>query len=333
MKIRLGELRQVIREAAKETTIEKSFRELESMITKASSNVDEGLLRNALQVILKNSVDFSDKGGYGIDGKDIFYFEDAYRHFTGGRVLLGDELLTAIKAKILRAQKNDDVDTEIEDAKLVARQIEKLSIGLSKFSDIEEEAPTDAPLGRFAFPLRRRGVPPEPDTAEEKKLFQALDAHFNDDLKLNKKAVAQIEDFLVQGLYPQVFSPPAQDEVFRGMGVTKKWLANALGMNMKEIPRKGSQEVEMTYTPKVGGASSWTISKVVSNKFSDRTDRYDRVNVTLHARISDNPDKFISGPDHLYKLDYIAQFANEKEVIGLGNIKVYKISWNDETDT
>lgn len=40
-----------------------------------------------------------------------------------------------------------------------------------------------------------------------------------------------------------------------------------------------------------------------------------------------------SGPDHLYKLDYIAQFANEKEVIGLGDIKVYKISWNDETDT
>lgn len=328
MKIRLGDLRLLVREVAES---DKLFQELDSMLSKASSNVSEELLADALKFVLKNSVEFSERGGFGIDKKEIFYFEDAYRHFTGGKILLGKDLLNAIKLKIAKAQKTGAPESDIEDAKLVARQIVKLSNGLKKFADAEEEAPPEAVLGKFAFATKRRGLPPEIDTAEEKKLFQALDAHFNDNLKLNKKASAQIQDLLAQGLYPQVFSPPEQEEVFRGMGVTKKWLANALRVNMKDIPAKGSQEVGMTYTPKTGGASSWTISRTVSKKFSDRTDRYDMVNVTLHARVSDNPNKFISGPGHLYKLDYIAQFAGEQEVIGLGDIKVYKITWKDET--
>lgn len=331
MKIRLSELRRLIREAATSAATDKLFQELESKLTKALDGVDEEMLTDALKIILKNPVEFDERGGYGIDGKDIYYFEDAYRHFAGGRILFGDELFLAMKSKILKAQKAGEPESEINDAKFVVRQIEKLSKGLSKFSDAEEEAPADAPLGRFAFPLKRRGLPPEPDTAEEKKLFQALDAHFNDNLKLNKKAAAQIEDFLAQGLYPQVFSPPEEGEVFRGMGVSKQWLAKALSVSIKDIPKKGNQEISMTYSPKTGGVSSWTTSKTVSSKFSDSSDKYNVVSVTLHARVSDNPNKFISGPEHLYKLDYIAQFANEKEVIGLGDIVVYKISWKDET--
>lgn len=321
----------MIREAATTAAIDKLFQELESRLAKALDGVDEEMLTAALKVILKNPVEFDERGGYGIDGKDIYYFEDAYRHFAGGRVLSSDELLLAMKSKILKAQKAGEPESEINDARFVVRQIEKLSMGLSKFVDVEEEAPPDAPLGRYAFPLKRRGLPPESDTPEEKRLFQALDAHFNDNLKLNRKAATQIEDFLAQGLYPQVFSPPEEDEVFRGMGVSKQWLAKALGVKVNDIPRRGSQEVGMTYTPKAGGVSSWTTSKTVSSKFSDSSDKYNVVSVILHARVSDNPNKFISGPEHLYKLDYIAQFANEKEVIGLGDIVVYKISWKDET--
>lgn len=332
MKIRLSELRSLIREAARESSLDKLFQELETMSKTVDSNVSQTTLVDALTLLLK--VKDSNVSGdrlsarVGLDAGEIPEFVDVYKGFTRRKILLGDELLAAVKLKIDRAQRSDDPETVVDDAKLMMKSLVKMSAALSKFDDVEEEAPEGSPLGKFAFPLRRRGVPPEPDTPEEKRLFNALVAHFVDNIKLNAKAAMGIKDLLSQGLYPEVFSPPDQEEVFRGMSVSKAWLSKTLGMAAKDIPAKGSKEVETTYTPRNGGGSSWTVNKAITSKyFRDPS----RVGVVLHARTADNPGSFVMGPDHLYRLDFIAGFAYEKEVVGLGDIKIYKISWIDET--
>jgi len=331
MKIRLSELRRMIREAARESSFDRVFQELEAMSKKVDSNVSRSVLVDALTLLMKDK-DFeiaSMRGKpYGLDAGEIYEFEDVYKGFTRRKILLGDELLAAVKLKINRAQRSEDPETVVDDAKLMMRSLVKMSAALSKFDDVEEEAPEGSPLGKFAFPLRRRGKPPEPDTPEEKRLFNALVAHFADNIKLNAKTAMSIKDLLSQGLYPEVFSSPDQEEVFRGMSVSKAWLSKALGMAAKDIPAKGSEEVGMTYKSRNGGGSSWTVNKAITSKyFRDPS----RVGVVLHARVADNPDSFVMGPDHLYRLDFIAGFAYEKEVVGLGDIKVYKISWIDES--
>jgi len=331
MKIRLSELRRMIREAARESSFDRVFQELEAMSKKVDSNVSRSVLVDALTLLMKDK-DFeiaSMRGKpYGLDAGEIYEFEDVYKGFTRRKILLGDELLAAVKLKINRAQRSEDPETVVDDAKLMMRSLVKMSAALSKFDDVEEEAPEGSPLGKFAFPLRRRGKPPEPDTPEEKRLFNALVAHFADNIKLNAKTAMGIKDLLSQGLYPEVFSPPEQEEVFRGMSVSKAWLSKTLGMAAKDIPAKGSEEVETTYEPRNGGGSSWTVNKAITSKyFRDPS----RVGVVLHARVADNPGSFVMGPDHLYRLDFIAGFAYEKEVVGLGDIKVYKISWIDES--
>ena len=331
MKIRISELRSLIREATRESSLNKLFQELEAMSKKVDSNVSRSVLVDALTLLLKDkdSEIASMRGKpYGLDAGEIYEFEDVYKGFARGKILLGDELLAVVKLKINRAQRSDDPETVVDDAKLMMKSLVKMSAALSKFDDVEEEAPEGSPLGKFAFPLRRRGKPPEPDTPEEKRLFNALVAHFVDNIKLNAKVAMGIKDLLSQGLYPEVFSPPDQEEVFRGMSVSKAWLSKTLGMAAKDIPAKGSKEVGTTYEPRNGGGSSWTVDKATTSKFFRDPSR---VGVVLHARTADNPGSFVMGPDHLYRIDFIAQFAYEKEVVGLGDIKVYKISWIDET--
>jgi len=319
----------MIREAARESSFDRVFQELEAMSKKVDSNVSRSVLVDALTLFLKVKDSLVLKArASGLDAGELAEFVDVYRGFTRGKILLGDELLDAVKLKIDRAQRSADPETVVDDAKLMMKSLVKMSAALSKFDDVEEEAPEGSPLGKFAFPLRRRGKPPEPDTPEEKRMYNALVAHFADNIKLNAKAAMGIKDMLSQGLYPEVFSPPGQKEVFRGMSVSKAWLSKTLGVAAKDIPEKGSKEVEMTYTPRGGSGSSWTVNKEITSKFFRDPSR---VGVVLHARTADNPSNFVMGTDHLYKLDFIAGFANEEEVVGLGDIKVYKISWIDES--
>lgn len=197
--------------------------------------------------------------------------------------------------------------------------------------EIEGEAPEDSPLGRFAFPKYRRGLPPEPDTPLEVKLFNALEDHVVRNSKLNAKEAMWIEDLLAKGLYPSVFSPPDSSEVFRGMKVSRQWLAKFLGVaGAAQVPKSGEREVDTVFKPKNGGGSSWTMDDAISNRFSTKRSVLKTpgsVSVTLCAKVADNPNKFVTGPGHLYQLDYIAGFSDEAEVIGLGDINVYKIVW------
>lgn len=335
MKMRMSELRSLIREAVKGDSKDAFREKLGDLIAKISANVSEEILIDALTAFTKGGesrIVAGEKGyrPYGVELGDFYevcdYLEETYAQFTGGRVVVGEQLLNALIKRVGKEKKRGEA--ALDDALSIAKKLVKISAGLKKYEGIEAEASPGDPLGKYAFPAYRKGMPPEADTPGEEELFSAIDDHFFADKKLDAEHASQIQDMLSQGLYPRVFSPPGQEEIYRGMGVSQTWLAKALGVDVKDIPKKGSKEVEMTVAPKSGGTSSWTIDKAVSKKFSSRYSGM--ISVVLYARSSDNPNKFISCPGYIYKIGALDRFSKEKEVIGLGGIRVYKISWEDD---
>jgi len=193
---------------------------------------------------------------------------------------------------------------------------------LKKYAEGEK----DDPLGYIVFGQDRVGnkAPWEQDTEYERDLYRALSRHINDNKPADGETVSKIKSILKKELYPKMFAEPSTEVVYRGMSVTLEWLKRAL--KRSKIDEKGSEEKTFTFTPIRGETSSWTNSKKVTERFtSENSHTYA---VILHARVEDNPDKFLDLTKGMYKnVGRFAPFNNEKESIGLGKIKVFKIEW------
>lgn len=185
----------------------------------------------------------------------------------------------------------------------------------------KSEAGPDDPLGRIAFANDRRGMPQELDTALEEKLRRALVDHFEGYKLLSPENAQIIQGFIAQGLYPSIFSEPSTPIVVRGMSVSQGWLTKAL---KRKPEARGKADVNFKFVPKMG-ASSWTSSKKVAQGFhllgAD-------IDIIMCASVDDNQGKFVSAGAGLYSTDFVSsRFKEEKEAIGLGSIKVFKIEW------
>jgi hypothetical protein len=198
--------------------------------------------------------------------------------------------------------------------------------------DIEKyaEAPTDAPLGRVAFGPERHPPVYEPNTREEKALINLIDKHFSGERMLDKQHADLIVRLMVDGLYPSIFAPPTVSTIYRGMGVSKAWLAKVLGAEARDLRYKGAlglkgkAEVNFTFVPR-RGASSWTKSRSVAKGF--HSSEYDRANITLHADVSENESLLLDAGGMYKYIDVLSRYRNEKEILGLGPIRVHMIEW------
>lgn len=106
------------------------------------------------------------------------------------------------------------------------------------------------------------------------------------------------------------------------MAVTEKWINKLIDVNSS----KTIIEKEFTFKPKLG-ASSWTTSKNTANKFAMKNVYKDKNTyaIILTAYAKKNKKQFVSGAGGLYKVEPYVGYANEFEVIGLGNITVSSI--------
>jgi hypothetical protein len=188
------------------------------------------------------------------------------------------------------------------------------------------EAPPKAPLGRLAFPGHRKNKPFEADTEREEELYNDISAHFNENEPLNAADAKLLKTFLDKGWYEDVFHEP-NGSIYRGMSVNADWLKMAL--KVKKLSNHGSVTKSFTFTPR-GGSSSWSTSKSVAQGFKSSGDG--NFNVILHAKTEQNPKRFLTGPGGLYKVDGFNEFPDEKEVVGIGPIKVFKVEWNNNYD-
>lgn len=187
------------------------------------------------------------------------------------------------------------------------------------------------PLGQIAFADERKGAPWEPDTKEEARLAAALSRHVLDNVPLSPGDAEAIRGFLKKGWYGEVFKEPEVDTVYRGMSVPLAWLKKATGMTTAEIrgskSGRGTVEARMKYTPRKG-ASSWSTSKTTARDFSVRGGVAE-YGIVMHAAAGDNPGRFVIGKGGLYRVEPLDDYASEKEAVGLGTIRVYKIDWRE----
>ena len=202
----------------------------------------------------------------------------------------------------------------------------------------ESEAPPGSPLGRVAFAKARSNTPPEPDTPLEANLLRRIQSHFVGVQLLQPKEMELIRGLMRDGIYTSIFREPKDEVLVRGVSISEKYLRELTGLE-GEIPLKGSTETSYTYTPKA--ASSWTNDRSMAKTFAKRGTSPDPkwamwssenrpYAVVLHARVSDNPNMFVTGPDGLYKLKKIeALFGKEHESIALGPIQIFKVEWKN----
>ena len=222
----------------------------------------------------------------------------------------------------------------IENEKKIDKKVREL---------VPPEAEKDAPFEEYVFADQRQGkVPNEPNTYDEDQMFEALVNHFNDNVPISVEEVKQIKILLKNGNYKNIFHEPDTTYVYRGMnGIKQEWLQNAVGEERwakyasKYGPESvnkdlGVEEGDFVYTPRVGGSSAWSVDEAKAVEFAkSKLGGIDRswFSVCLIARVAENPNAFVTGPEGLYKVKQFANNDEEKEAIGLGELKINKIIW------
>jgi hypothetical protein len=223
-------------------------------------------------------------------------------------------------------------------AKLVRKQL-----------SLRDKMPGESPktkMGKWAWPQDRgrhqKGMMPfEKSTKLEMQLLDAVVNHFRGD-HLDVESAELLHGFLKRGQYTDIIHEPNYNILYRGLSVPSKWVAKILGYKKTaELPAMGTVEKMFTFNPKKGGATSWSVDKKQSVIFAgDMKFHYPagyeddghkikegETGLLMYAALDDNPHRFVSGPDGLYKLRGAQHYDDEKEAIGLGPIKVYKVEF------
>lgn len=193
-----------------------------------------------------------------------------------------------------------------------------------------------APLGRFAWPgarVRGASVPWEPDTKEESALLDRIDAYFSLNHNIPPEDAEKLLSMYQQGLYSDVLKGPDAEFVYRGMGVGSNWLRKLLRLGPEDpIPPNGTAEVDASYRASRGAAISWSMDKEVAldfarGSFKNRRDTGAEYTLLVTAKVSDNPKVFLTGPGGLYKLKVPSGYKKESEVLALDSVKLHSIEW------
>ena len=211
----------------------------------------------------------------------------------------------------------------------------KLAADSKKASKNIPTEKASALMGKWAWPQERKSknMPFEKSTKIENKLLSAIEGHFGGQNSITDDVAQKLMDILEKGMYSDVIHPPAQNLLYRGLVVDITWLARILGYKtLKSMPQSGIVKKNFTFKPKTGSATSWSHSKSVARGFAgdlekNYYERYNRAGIMMFARPDDNPNKFVAGPDGLYKLDEPSEYTHEKETVGLGPIKVFQIQY------
>lgn len=189
----------------------------------------------------------------------------------------------------------------------------------------------DAPFGRYAFvdgrsasQLGQKGFTAEPDTSLEHDVGKELWRHFSANIHMSSSGADDLKKAMATGEYDDVLKSPSAKNVYRGMRVSKSWIRKLIGKS--SLKAGDIVKVAKTYKPVTGHSSSWTTNRRVAISFA-RGDYEDdtEVPIIMHASVMDNSDSFVTGPGGLYKIDDFSEFEEEREVVGLGKIKIFAI--------
>ena len=203
----------------------------------------------------------------------------------------------------------------------------------SKKSKVPVEAPDDAILGNYAFANVRPGIPPEVNTEVEDELEQELTTHFVNNMHMSSKSGRALKTSLEKKWYEKILAEPKQATVYRGLRVSEEWMVENIGENWRkrfnETKTGRLKTNNMILRPGAGAGSfeaavtSWTNSIKMARHFAFGP--ASGLAVVCCAAIKDNPNQFIDAAAGLYDIKGHKDFADEKEVLGIGSIKISHI--------
>lgn len=189
----------------------------------------------------------------------------------------------------------------------------------------------DPIFGNYVFaPARRREVPFEKNTPDEAHAYDQLKKHVVDNVAMDDEAALALMQALEAGAYPGIIHEPKAEYVFRGLSLDKIQLARLIGEEPTE--HSGFKKTSKWAGAKGErqGSTGWSTDKGVAASFS-----FSSLNkpysVMLVARVKDNPDTFLEGPNGFYKVKSLGVYPSEKETIALGPAKLYKVYWQQRS--
>lgn len=188
---------------------------------------------------------------------------------------------------------------------------------------------SDPPFGQYVFaPARRGEVPFEKNTPEESHAFDQLKKHVVDNTPMDDESSLTLMQAMEDDAYPRIIHEPSEQYVFRGISMEEAQLTRLLGENpegpagsklvSKWVGSKGERQ----------GSTGWSTDRAVAADFASSTSTKPYA-VMLVARVKDNPDSFLEGPDGFYKVKPLGVYPSERETIALGPVKLYKVYWQD----
>jgi len=223
---------------------------------------------------------------------------------------------------------------------------------------LQESPDGKGPLGFYAFPGNKKQSDPndknEPDTKIEKKLAEFLGNHFQYSTRpLPQQATQIIVKMIQDGNYPEIFKFYKSGLVYRGITVPKefyiknygelpearKWYKAPIDWFMGRTKKTGGIKFPFSPTSKPGYspslddyagslASSWSTSLGEAQSFSMNQDNKEDISIVIVADSSKN--MFIDTKPFSEKYDFVGDFENEEEVIGVGDITLTHLYVLDE---
>jgi hypothetical protein len=170
--------------------------------------------------------------------------------------------------------------------------------------------------------------PYEESSAIEYDVFQDLENHIIDNISLDIRTTDILSSLLAQKKYPDVIKE-YQGTIYRGMGVNKNFF-EAVGIQNFSLKKGVIIQASFIYKPKKGNSSSWSESKTKAESFAKEnlgplSWAHNKIGILLVAEQKNNVNKLLRCTNALYNFSNFDAYKGEKEVIGLGDIKVNKI--------
>ena len=195
-------------------------------------------------------------------------------------------------------------------------------------------APEDALFNKFAFSPQRQGMesppPIEANNPIEDEYLEAIKNHFAEDDLLSLEKAQKLKELMQSGLYSDIFKPPTQSVVYRGMTIQKEYLIGKLGLDANEFGEEPKTISRIVTFRQTRNALSWTTNFDIAKQFAIiNGKRYtgDVYALVFEANVADNQGNLLDC-DNLYDISDLEKFETENEVLSLGDIVCSKIYIN-----
>ena len=193
------------------------------------------------------------------------------------------------------------------------------------FQRVYERILREADLGDIEFsPNRTDGVSnDEPNTPEEEELYNDL-KYWVIAERASDTLPDTVKTLLDDPKYNHFFIPPRSDEtMYRGVGLTASELQDLIG---RPPGAKGTANGKFKIDL-IKPVASWTRNYNVAEYFAGAGAVHGRYCVVLTARAGDNPGQLLDLEVIVKKIDRLASWAYEEEILALGEVTAIGVEW------